>query len=138
VFVVRHIKNDRVRNYHHNLSRSTIYFENLTVGSASQGIPCILWNPKVHHRVNNSPQPVPILSFNLFHNLTTYSFKIHFNIIHLGRAMAQAVSLRPLSTAARVRAQVNAVGFVVDKVALGQVFLQVLRFSLSLLIRYTF
>jgi hypothetical protein len=50
-------------------------------------------------------------------------------IILLGRAMAQAVSRRPLTAAARVLAQVNPVGFVVDKVALGQVFLRVLRFS---------
>jgi hypothetical protein len=43
--------------------------------------------------------------------------------------MAQAVSSRPLTESAGVRAQVNPVGFVVDKVALGQVFLRVLRFS---------
>jgi hypothetical protein len=36
--------------------------------------------------------------------------------------MAQAVSRRPLTAAAWVRAQVNPVGFVVDKVAVGQVF----------------
>jgi hypothetical protein len=46
-----------------------------------------------------------------------------------GRAMAQAVSHRPLTAAAWVRAQVNPVEFVVDKVALGQVFLRALRFS---------
>jgi hypothetical protein len=45
-----------------------------------------------------------------------------------GRAMAQAVSRRPLTATAWVRAQVNPVGFVVDKAALGQVFLRVLRF----------
>jgi hypothetical protein len=39
----------------------------------------------------------------------------------LGRAMAQAVSRRPLIAAARVRARVNPVGFVVDKVALGHI-----------------
>jgi hypothetical protein len=38
--------------------------------------------------------------------------------------MAQAVSHRPLTVVAWVRAQVNPVGFVVDKVPLGQVFLQ--------------
>jgi hypothetical protein len=47
----------------------------------------------------------------------------------VGRAMAQAVNRRPVTAAAWVRAQVNPVGFVVDKVALGQVFLRVLRFS---------
>jgi hypothetical protein len=43
--------------------------------------------------------------------------------------MAQAVSRRPLTAESRVRARVNTCGFVVDKVALGQVFLRVLRFS---------
>jgi hypothetical protein len=45
-----------------------------------------------------------------------------------GRAMAQAVIRRPLIAAAWVHTQVNPVGFVVEKVALGQVFLRVLRF----------
>jgi hypothetical protein len=49
--------------------------------------------------------------------------------VHLDRVMAQAVSRRPFTAAARVRAQVIPVGFVVDKVALGHVFLRVLRFS---------
>jgi hypothetical protein len=39
--------------------------------------------------------------------------------------MAQEVSLRPLTAEARVR---DRVGFMVDKVALGQVFFRVLRF----------
>jgi hypothetical protein len=46
-----------------------------------------------------------------------------------GRAMAQAVNRRPLTAAVRVRAWVNPMEFAVDKVALGQVFLRVLRFS---------
>jgi hypothetical protein len=44
-------------------------------------------------------------------------------IVVFGRAMAQVVSRRPLTAAAWDHAQVNPVGFVVDKVALGQVFL---------------
>jgi hypothetical protein len=42
--------------------------------------------------------------------------------------MAQVVSRRPLTAEARVRSRVH-VGYVVDKVALGQVFPRVLRFS---------
>jgi hypothetical protein len=45
--------------------------------------------------------------------------------------MAQAVSCRPLTAVARVCTWVNPVGFLVDKVALGQVFLRVLWFSPS-------
>jgi hypothetical protein len=45
--------------------------------------------------------------------------------VTLGRSISQAVSRRPLTAAARV----NPVKFVVDEVALGQVFLRVLRFS---------
>jgi hypothetical protein len=46
-----------------------------------------------------------------------------------GRTMAQAVIRRPLTAEARVHARSAHVEFVVDKVALGQVFLRVLRFS---------
>jgi hypothetical protein len=46
--------------------------------------------------------------------------------------MAQAVSCWPLTAEVRIRARVMHVGFIVDKVALGQVFLQVLRFPLSI------
>jgi hypothetical protein len=53
---------------------------------------------------------------------------MYLNYVH-GRAMAQAVSSRPVTAEDRIRAWSVHVGVVVDKVALGQVFLRVHQFS---------
>jgi hypothetical protein len=53
-------------------------------------------------------------------NITSVQCKYSLNI-NLDRAMAQAVSRRPPTAEARVRSRSVHVGFMVDKVALGQV-----------------
>jgi hypothetical protein len=50
--------------------------------SASQEIPCILWNPKFHYHVHKTPPLLPVLrQMNTFHTFPSYFPKILSNII---------------------------------------------------------
>ena len=64
--------------------------------AASQEIPRISWNPKVHHRTHKRTPPVPILGQpNPVHMPTSHLLEIHPNIIHPSTPRSPQWSLSP-------------------------------------------
>jgi hypothetical protein len=50
--------------------------------AATEELPSVLWNPKVHCRIHKSPPLVPILSqIDPMPTIRSYLSKIHFNIV---------------------------------------------------------
>jgi hypothetical protein len=65
----------------HSLMELSLFWEAANC-AATQEFLSVLWNPKVHYRVQKSPPLVPILSqIDLIHNIPSYLSKIHFNIV---------------------------------------------------------
>jgi hypothetical protein len=77
-------------------------FREAKSSSATQQISRILWNPKVHYRIHNSPPTISILrQIDPAHVLSHFS-EIHFNIILPSTTGSSRVLYRRISPIPRL------------------------------------
>jgi hypothetical protein len=74
-------KRPRLLSLPHSLMELSLSWEAANC-AATQGLPSILWSPKVHYRVHKSPTLVPILSqIDPVYTIPSCRSEVHFNIV---------------------------------------------------------
>ena len=77
---------------------SRVFLKKVTAPQQGNKYPVLLWDPKAHYRVQNSPPPIPILSqINPVDALSFYFLKMHFNIIPTSTSTCSKWSLPLIS-----------------------------------------